>query len=136
MFSVKQKREIADKIQTILRETNHPELPSGEINFCIHIDGAENWSWSDIKNNGKIINPSINPHNEAAMNKNVNLMAVSLTPQTTIIDDYNRTDPNSLLKDCMKHPVEFKATTIKHKTDIAAELLNPKLTKKQSSKSS
>jgi hypothetical protein len=27
MFSVRQKREIADKIQNILRETNHPELP-------------------------------------------------------------------------------------------------------------
>ena len=29
MFSVKQKREIADKVQQVLKETNHPELPAG-----------------------------------------------------------------------------------------------------------
>ena len=33
MFSVRQKREIAEKVQKILRETNHPELPDGEIQF-------------------------------------------------------------------------------------------------------
>jgi hypothetical protein len=40
MFSVRQKREIADKIQAILRETAHPELPEGEINFLLHVDGG------------------------------------------------------------------------------------------------
>ena len=64
MFSVKQKREISDKIQKILRETNHPELPSGEIQFHLHVNGAESWSWADIKNNGAVENPSINPFNE------------------------------------------------------------------------
>lgn len=64
MFSVNQKREISRKIQEIIRETNHSELPDGEINFKIHIDGAENWSWADIENNGSVTNPSINPHNE------------------------------------------------------------------------
>ncbi len=52
MFSVRQKQEISNKIQKILRETNHPELPKGEIKFNIHVDGAESWSWADIKNNG------------------------------------------------------------------------------------
>lgn len=64
MFSVRQKREIADKIQQILRETNHPELPKGEISFHIHVDGAEAWSWADIKNNGSVTNPNINLWNE------------------------------------------------------------------------
>jgi len=64
MFSVQQKREISDKIQKILRETNHPELPEGEIQFLIHINGAESWSWADIKNNGAVTNPSVNLHNE------------------------------------------------------------------------
>ena len=64
MFSVRQKREIAEKIQKILRETNHPELPAGEISFSLHVDGAESWSWADIKNNGAVISPNINPHNE------------------------------------------------------------------------
>jgi hypothetical protein len=70
MFSVQQKREIADKIQKILRDTNHPELPKGEIQFSIHIDGAESWSWADIKNNGSITDPSINLWNEMQDKRN------------------------------------------------------------------
>jgi len=65
MFSVRQKREIADKVQTILRETDHPELPETEIQFHLHVEGAKSdWSWADIKNNGTVTNPSINLHNE------------------------------------------------------------------------
>ena len=55
MFSVRQKTEIADKVQQILRETDHPELPKGEIKFKLHVDGAESWSWADIRNNGDAI---------------------------------------------------------------------------------
>jgi hypothetical protein len=65
MFSVRQKREIAEKVQRILRETNHPELPQGEITFHLHVEGAEVWSWADIKNNGSIVNPIVNPWNES-----------------------------------------------------------------------
>ena len=65
MFSIQQKRKISDVIQKALRETNHPELPKGEISFLLHVDGAEGWSWADIKNNGSVQNPSINPWNES-----------------------------------------------------------------------
>jgi len=66
MFSVRQKREIAEKVQNILRETAHPELPTaGEIQFKLYVVGSSSWSWADIRNNGAITNPSINPHNEA-----------------------------------------------------------------------
>ncbi len=65
MFSVAQKREIADRVQAILRETNHPELPAGEIQFALHVDGAESWSWADIRNNGAVGTPGVNPWNEA-----------------------------------------------------------------------
>jgi len=65
MFSIKQKREISDAVQKILRNTNHPELPSGEINFKLHVDGAELWSWADISNNGAVVNPTVNEWNEA-----------------------------------------------------------------------
>ena len=64
MFSVRQKREISDKIQRALRDTDHPELPQGEISFLLHVDGAESWSWADIRNNGFVKNPGVNPHNE------------------------------------------------------------------------
>ena len=64
MFSVNQKRNISNKIQEILRATNHPELPEGEISFTLHVDGKEEWSWADISNNGAVRNPSVNPFNE------------------------------------------------------------------------
>jgi hypothetical protein len=67
MFSVAQKREIAEAVQKILRETGHPELPppGTEIRFLLHVDGAESWSWADIRNNGSIPVPAVNPWNEA-----------------------------------------------------------------------
>ena len=64
MFSVRQKREIAEKVQAILRETGHPELPDGEISFLLHVNGAESWSWADIRNNGAVLTAEVNPHNE------------------------------------------------------------------------
>ena len=77
MFSRRQKREISDKIQAILRETNHPELPkTGEIEFNLHVEGAESWSWADIGNNNTVPNPGVNswnekqdPNSESSLNK-------------------------------------------------------------------
>jgi len=64
MFSVRQKREISEAVQRALRATGHPELPAGEIQFNLHVDGEEAWSWADIRNNGAVQVPSVNPHNE------------------------------------------------------------------------
>ena len=64
MFSVAQKRAISEQVQRILRATNHQELPTGEIQFLLHVDGKESWSWADIKNNGSVHNPEVNPWNE------------------------------------------------------------------------
>ncbi|KKN88413.1 hypothetical protein LCGC14_0249760 [marine sediment metagenome] len=64
MFSIRQKREIADKIQTILRETKHLGLPTGEIVFQLHVHSKESWSWADIENNAAVNDPEINPWNE------------------------------------------------------------------------
>jgi len=64
MFSVRQKREISEKVQQVLRSTNHPELPSDEIIFTLHVLGLESWSFADIRNNGDIDNPSVNQWNE------------------------------------------------------------------------
>lgn len=69
MFSVQEKRDISEAIQQILRETNHPELPEGEIQFLLHVDGAESWSWADIRNNGAVKVPEVNPWNEAQAKK-------------------------------------------------------------------
>lgn len=64
MFSVEQKRAIADGVQKLLRETSHPELPEGEIVFTLAVKGAENWSWANIQNNGAVPKPGVNPWNE------------------------------------------------------------------------
>lgn len=64
MFSIRQKRQIAEQVQQILRATKHPELPDGEIQFNLHVTGAESWSWADIRNNGAVADPEINPWNE------------------------------------------------------------------------
>ncbi len=64
MFSVIQKRAIASAVERILRLTNHPELPEGSIKFTLHVEGAESWSWADIKDNGSVDNPGVNPWNE------------------------------------------------------------------------
>ena len=69
MFSMQQKRDIAEKVQTILRATNHPELPKGEIEFNLDVTGAESWSWAKIRKNGGVTNPGINLHNEEVAKK-------------------------------------------------------------------
>lgn len=55
MFSSTEKQEIAEKVQQILRDTKDPELGDGEISFTLFVEGAEEWSWADIKNNGAFI---------------------------------------------------------------------------------
>ena len=72
MFSIKQKREISEKVQQILRDTNHPELPEGEINFTLHVDGSTPMSWADIRNNGAVKVPNVNPFNEMQDRNNQN----------------------------------------------------------------
>lgn len=64
MFSVAEKRAIADAVQQVLRATNHTELPATEIQFELRVAGAEAWSWAIIRNNGAVTNHGINPHNE------------------------------------------------------------------------
>ena len=54
MFTTKQNREISAAVQQILRETKHLELPDGEIEFHLHVDGEKSWSWADILNNEAI----------------------------------------------------------------------------------
>lgn len=65
MFSVREKRLIADAVQKILRETNHPELPEGEITFSLKVSGHAPWSWALIQNNGSVPHPEVNPWNES-----------------------------------------------------------------------
>ena len=77
MFSVRQKREIADAVQKILRDTAHSELPEGEIRFLLNVSGAERWSYAEIRNNGAVKDPGVNPHNEAQDPRTAGIIPVS-----------------------------------------------------------
>jgi len=51
MFSPQTKKMISRKVQAILQELmDDDELPRGEIKFILHVDGAEDWSWANIRN--------------------------------------------------------------------------------------
>jgi hypothetical protein len=66
MFSIREKKMIADAVQLLLRGTEHPELPrSGEIKFTLRVEGAEAWSWAVIQNNGSVEEPKMNVWNES-----------------------------------------------------------------------
>lgn len=77
MFSVRQKRQIAEAVQQVLRNTQHPELPpeGQEILFTLQVSGAEAWSWAVIQNNGAVAEPDVNPHNEAQDDWNEHYLA-------------------------------------------------------------
>jgi len=64
MFSLREKRWIAEQVEKILRSTGHPELDLSNIKFQLHVEGAKEWSWADIRNNSDVPNPGVNPWNE------------------------------------------------------------------------
>lgn len=71
MFSIREKREISDAVQKVLKGTRHPELPEGEIVFHLHVKGGSFLSWADIRNNGAVTEPDVNPHNEMQDTKEI-----------------------------------------------------------------
>ena len=66
MFSLREKQDIALKVEKILLSYNHPEMPEEKPMFTLHVDGKEAWSWADIKPNWTFVDnpPSISPFNE------------------------------------------------------------------------
>ena len=69
MFSVKEKRKIAEEIEKLLLNLDHPEMPKDKPVFKLRVDGKESWSWAEIKPNWKhddANSPNTNPWNEVA----------------------------------------------------------------------
>lgn len=127
MFSVREKRRIADGVQVLLRRTGHPELPTGEITFHLHVAGSQSMSWADIENNGAIADPSVNPHNErqdsdqtAEFNEDLNHVEIAkakeVVPQTAEergmkLFAMPMPDTPQLAKDFAKHLVLTRRTS-------------------------
>lgn len=51
MFSVKEKQKIAEALEKVLLEIDHPEMPKEKPDFTLHVNGKEGWSFADIKPN-------------------------------------------------------------------------------------
>lgn len=48
MFSIEEKKKIAEAVEKVILELNHPEMPKEKPTFTLHIKGKESWSWADI----------------------------------------------------------------------------------------
>lgn len=67
MFSMSQKKQIAEKVEELLLSFKHPEMPKEKPRFHLRVEGAESWSWAEIKPNWTFSEetpPGINPFNE------------------------------------------------------------------------
>ena len=66
MFSVAEKIEISKKIEKILLDYDHPEMPKERPEFHLKVVGKESWSWAEIDPNWYFENkePGMNPFNE------------------------------------------------------------------------
>jgi len=51
VFSVKEKRKIAEEIEKLLLNLDHPEMPKDKPVFKLRVDGKESWSWAEIEPN-------------------------------------------------------------------------------------
>lgn len=65
MFSVKEKRHIADVLEKLLLTLNHPEMPNVKPYFVLKVLGKEDWSYAEIRPNWVVTDTSnANPFNE------------------------------------------------------------------------
>ena len=69
MFSIKEKQYLSALIEKALLDLKHPEMPREKPVFTLKVEGAEEWSWAEIKPNwtfeGKTASKQ-NPWNEVA----------------------------------------------------------------------
>lgn len=66
MFSVAEKRHLAEVVEKAIRDLNHPEMDNDNIRFLLHVDGRESWSFADIHQNSLPVESAPNPFNEIA----------------------------------------------------------------------
>lgn len=51
MFSSEEKKKIAEGIEKLLLDLNHPEMPKEKPKFKLHVGGKEEWPWANIEPN-------------------------------------------------------------------------------------
>jgi hypothetical protein len=63
MFSRAEKQRIAKVVEEVIREIDHPEMDNENIRFLLHVQGREDWSYADIRENSAVHGES-SPWNE------------------------------------------------------------------------
>ncbi len=69
MFSMEEKKKIAEAVEKLLLELDHPEMPKEKPLFKLLVSGKEGWSYADIRPNwtfNEDHKPGVNPWNENA----------------------------------------------------------------------
>lgn len=70
MFSMNEKRKLAEAVEKLLLDLNHPEMPKEKPEFTLSVNGKEDWSWAEIGPNWKfdsgVKKMGVNPWNEVA----------------------------------------------------------------------
>ena len=51
MFNAAEKKKIAEAVEKVLLEIDHPEMPNEKPYFELHVHGIEKWSFADIEPN-------------------------------------------------------------------------------------
>jgi len=54
MFSIEEKRKIAEELEKLLLSFNHPEIPKEKPDFRLYVDGKAGCYWDSIEPNWKI----------------------------------------------------------------------------------
>ena len=70
MFSVTEKRKIAEAVEKILLDLKHPEMPKEKPSFKLNVVGKNDWSWAEIEPNWEFDDGNkvagVNPFNEVS----------------------------------------------------------------------
>lgn len=68
MFSIEEKKLIAEAVEKVLLALKHPEMPAENASFRLEVFGKEAWSFANIEPNWRFKEtpPSVNEWNEVA----------------------------------------------------------------------
>lgn len=120
MFSLEQKKFIAGEVEKTLLSLHHPEMPESNPKFALRVDGAESWSWAEIKPNwtfNEANKPGINVHNElVAANMRIEQILLLYQQAVNKIDDLLEYRYQSMT------PEEIKKTIMSYIDTIAEKL--------------
>lgn len=48
MFSMAEKKKIAEAVEKVILSLNHPEMTTEKVDFTLHVVGKEEWNYAEI----------------------------------------------------------------------------------------